>query len=169
MDLVLTSKQAKQLEQLRSSISPGDPTIGINTSVNSRRKWSVNLHLLWRILSYSHASRASHPYGDIFGPVLARETSSSLGIPSAGVIAEQDFALIGSAGISGHKTVASECVTYPPEQAEHQEEGGPKVPAINPADLAGDPNLDFASEETLMLQLEDYDKAFEDWLSLNPS
>ncbi|KAJ5287479.1 hypothetical protein N7478_003165 [Penicillium angulare] len=161
-------RQAKQLEQLRGSISPGDITVETNNSLNSRGKWSVNLHLLWKILAYSHASRSSSSSGDIFGPILAKESSSSLRIPLAGMIAEQDFALIGSAGISGHKTVASECVTYPPEQTEH-DEAGSEMPAINPTDLTEEPSLDFASEETLILQLQDYDRAFEDWLSLNPS
>ncbi|KAJ5717817.1 transcriptional regulator family: Fungal Specific TF [Penicillium malachiteum] len=160
-------RQVQQLEQLRDSISPGGLVSESSTPGNSRQRWSVNLQLLWRILVYSHASKDPNLAGDILGPSLAKESSKNMGTSSAGVIAEQDFALIGSAGISGHKTVASECVTYPPEQAEHLETGT-ESSTMDPSELAGGSNLNFAGEETLMLQLQDYDKAFEDWLSLNP-
>jgi hypothetical protein len=91
---------------------------------------------------------------------------------SAGVIAEPDFALIGSAGLSGHKTVASECVTYPPEQAEHIPQGqnavGQNSAPIDLSNLPEDPALDLNCGDTLFLQLQDYGRAFEDWLSVNP-
>lgn len=123
---------------------------------------------MWRILVYSRASRAPDPTGDMYGPILAKEKSSELGISSADAIAERDFALIGSAGISGHKTVAPECVTYPPEQVEHQEPSS-ESSAMDFPELLSSQNLDLAGGETLLLQLQDYDKAFEDWLSLNPT
>lgn len=145
---------------------------GTEGTPNSRQRWSVNLQLLCKILVYSHASKAPSPVGDIFGPELAKDSIAYSGVSTTGDIAEPDFELIGSVGISGHKTVAPECVTYPPEQTEHstqlQQELGqilPNVPVPNPA---GDPNLNFASEETLFLQMQDYGKSFEDWLSLNP-
>lgn len=91
---------------------------------------------------------------------------------STGVIAEPDFALIGSAGLSGHKTVASECVTYPPEQSEHvmqdQDALSQNPAALDLPDLSGDPTLDLNCGDTLYLQLQDYGRAFEDWLSVNP-
>jgi hypothetical protein len=137
-----------------------------------RQKWSVNLQLLRKILVYSHASRASDPASDIFGPELAKDSIASSS-SSAGIIADPDFSLIGSAGISGHKTVASECVTYPPEQAEHssqlQQELGQAAPVIDLPDFTEDPNFDFEGGETLFLQLQDYERAFGDWLSLNTS
>ncbi|KAJ6095724.1 hypothetical protein N7486_006470 [Penicillium sp. IBT 16267x] len=157
-----------QLEQLRDSISPGSQTTDASISAPSGPKWSVNLHLMWKILVYSLASRAPGPNDDMFGPILAKERPSELGISSADVIAERDFTLIGLAGISGHKTVATECVTYPPEQAEHQEASS-EPSAVDFPELPRPQNLDFAVGETLLLQLQDYDKAFEDWLSLNPT
>ncbi|KAJ5759276.1 hypothetical protein N7520_006432 [Penicillium odoratum] len=159
-------RQARQLEQLRGSISPGSHTTDTRLPAPSDPKWTVNLQLMWKILVYPHASRAPDPTGDMFGPFLAKENPSNLGLSSADVITEHDFTLIGSAGISGHKTVATECVTYPPEQAEHQEPG-PEPTALGLPELARSQNLDFAGGETLLLQLQDYDKAFEDWLSLN--
>jgi hypothetical protein len=138
-----------------------------------RQKWSVNLQLLWKVLVYSHASKAPSPSGDIFGPELSKDSIAYSGISSTNEISEPDFALIGSAGISGHKTVVPECVTYPPEQTEHstqsQHELGQisqAVPMTNPAEDSG---LQFVGEETLFLQMQDYGKAFEDWLSLNPA
>jgi hypothetical protein len=142
------------------------------TGPNSRQKWSVNLQLLRKILAYSQASKSSQPAGDIFGPELVKDSIASSDT-SAGVIADPDFSLIGSAGISGHKTVAAECVTYPPEQTEHssqlQQELGQAAPVIDFPDFTEDPNLDFTGGETLFSQLQVYEKAFGDWLSLNPA
>jgi hypothetical protein len=64
-------------------------------------------------------------------------------------------------------------VTYPPEQTEHstqlQQELGQISPVAPITNLADDPSLNFVGEETLFLQMQDYGKAFEDWLSLNPA
>lgn len=140
------------------------------TGSNHRQKWSVNLQLLRNILVYSQASKSSDPASDMFGPELVKDNIAS-GASSAGVIADPGFSLIGSAGISGHKTVAAECVTYPPEQTEHssqlQQELGQAAPVIDFPDFTEDSNLDFTGGETLFLQLQDYEKAFGDWLSLN--
>lgn len=146
---------------------------GTGATPNSRQKWSVNLQLLWKVLVYSHASKAPGPAGDIFGPELAKDSIAYSGTSSTNDIAEPDFALIGSAGISGHKTVVPECVTYPPEQTEHstqlQQELGQISPVVSITNLAEDLTFNFVGEETLSLQMQDYGKAFEDWLSLNPA
>ncbi|KAJ5173148.1 hypothetical protein N7492_005741 [Penicillium capsulatum] len=165
-------RQVGHLEQLRDSISPG----GLMTDADAPRpkssqRWSVNLQLLWKILVYSQSSRSPNINEDIFGPGLAKDSARSSRIFSADVIPDRDISLIGSAGLSGHKTVASECVTYPPEPAEHPDslqletERAPPVADI-PA-LPEDPSLDLTDEDTLFLQLQDYDKAFGDWLSVN--
>ncbi|KAJ5292959.1 uncharacterized protein N7443_008912 [Penicillium atrosanguineum] len=166
-------RQVRQLEQLRGSISPGGLMTDASTpktGSNHRQKWSVNLQLLRNILVYSQASKSSNPAGDIFGPELVRDSIAS-GASSAGIIADPGFSLIGSAGISGHKTVAAECVTYPPEQTEHssqlQQESDQAAPVIDFPDFTQDQNLDFTGGDTLFLQLQDYERAFEDWLSLS--
>ncbi|KAJ5277360.1 hypothetical protein N7524_003513 [Penicillium chrysogenum] len=165
-------RQVRQLQQLRDSVSPA----GLMTDnvapgrSNSRQTWSVNLQLLWKILVYSHASNLSDPGGDIFGPELAKDSVGCSGDPSAGDITERDFALIGSAGISGHKTVAPECVTYPPEQTEDPIQTPSQMsPRMEYPGLLGDPNIEFSGGDTLFLQLQDYGRAFEDWLSVNPT
>ncbi|KAJ5984066.1 transcriptional regulator family: Fungal Specific TF [Penicillium waksmanii] len=166
-------RQAQQLEQLRGSISPG----GLFTEPGaadspSSPKWSVNFQLLWKILVYAHASKSPDHSTDIFGPILGKDSVGNSGMNSAGIIAEPDFALIGSAGLSAHKTVASECVTYPPEQAEHISQGqnalGQNPAPIDLSELSEDPALDLNCGDTLFLQLQDYGRAFEDWLSVNP-
>ncbi|KAJ5346697.1 transcriptional regulator family: Fungal Specific TF [Penicillium brevicompactum] len=165
-------RQVKQLEQLRDSVAPGGlmTDSGAFTGSHSRQKWSVNLQVLWKILVYAHASNASDPSADIFGPELAKDSIGHSGDPSAGAIKERDFSLIGSAGISGHKTVASECVTYPPEQMEDPTQAASQIPPpIDLSGLPGDPNVELAGSDTLFLQLQDYGRAFEDWLSINPS
>jgi hypothetical protein len=35
--------------------------------------------------------------------------------------------------------------------------------------LPGDPNVEFTNGDGLYLQLQDYGRAFEDWLSVNPT
>jgi hypothetical protein len=137
---------------------------------NSRQKWSVNLQLLWNILVYARASNTSDPTSDIFGPELAKYSVGFLGDPPVGAITDRDFALIGSAGISGHKTVAPECVTYPPEQTEDSIQAPSQAsPSMEFAGLPRDPHMEFGGGDTLFLQLQDYGRAFEDWLSLNPT
>lgn len=133
----------------------------------TRQKWSINLQLLWKILVYPHASQNPNVSEDIFGPTLAKATQSNSGMPQANSMAEPDFALIGSAGISGHKTVAPECVTYPPEQTEHS--GVPPMPTSmqEPSTRPAEDTYFNSPADTLLLQLQDYDRAFEDWLSLN--
>ncbi|KAJ5550125.1 transcriptional regulator family: Fungal Specific TF [Penicillium sp. DV-2018c] len=165
-------RQANQLQQLRDSVSPG----GLMTDniasggSNSRQKWSVNLQLLWNILIYPRASNKSDPSSDIFGPELAKDSIGFLGDTPAGAITDRDFALIGSAGISGHKTVAPECVTYPPEQTEDPLQAPSQTsPSVGFAGLPREPQMDFDGADTLFLQLQDYGRAFEDWLSLNPT
>ncbi|KAJ5089907.1 hypothetical protein N7532_008591 [Penicillium argentinense] len=112
-------RQAQHLEQLRGSISPGglmtEPGSAAGDS-SGRPKWSINVQLLWKILIYPHASKSIDHTKDILGPLLANDSARSSGLSSAGGIGEPDFALIGSAGLSGHKTVASECVTFPPNK-----------------------------------------------------
>jgi hypothetical protein len=169
LNAMLIILQVGQLEQLRDSVSPG----GLMTDTiaqgapQSRQKWSVNLQLLWKILVYAHASNTSDPTTDIFGPELVKDSVGYSADPSAGTITERDFALIGSAGISGHKTVASECVTYPPEQTEDSIQV-PSQTNLN-MDLSGLPSVEVPGGDTLFLQLQDYGRAFEDWLSINPT
>ncbi|KAJ5452925.1 hypothetical protein N7445_001108 [Penicillium cf. griseofulvum] len=165
-------RQVQQLQQLRDSVSPG----GLMTDnippggTHSRRKWSVNLQLLWKILVYAHASNVSDPASDIFGPELAKDSVGCSGDPSTDAITERDFALIGSAGISGHKTVAPECVTYPPEQSEDPIQAPSQTsPRMDFSGISGDPSMEFSGGDTLFLQLQDYGRAFEDWLSVNPN
>ncbi|KAJ5773224.1 transcriptional regulator family: Fungal Specific TF [Penicillium paradoxum] len=165
-------RQAHQLQQLRDSVSSGGLMTDNSTpgGTNSRQKWSVNLQLLWKILVYAHASNTSDPASDIFGPELAKDSVGFSGEPPAGAIPERDFSLIGSAGISGHKTVAPECVTYPPEQTEDLMQGPSQTsPTMGFGGLPGDTQMDFSGGDTLLLQLQDYGRAFEDWLSVHPT
>ncbi|CAG8947065.1 unnamed protein product [Penicillium salamii] len=165
-------RQVGHLEQLRDTVAPGGLTTdgGAPAASHPHQKWSVNLQLLWKILVYAHASNTSDAAGDIFGPELAKDSVGHSGDHSAGAITERDFSLFGSAGISGHTTVASECVTYPPDQIEDPTQAGSQTsPTLDISGLPDDPNVDFPGSDTLFLQLQDYGRAFEDWLSINPS
>ncbi|OQD83454.1 hypothetical protein PENANT_c016G01833 [Penicillium antarcticum] len=164
-------QMAQQLQQLRDSVSPGGLMTASGTlgGSNQRQMWSVNLQLLWKILVYAHASKSPDSGNDIFGPELAKDSVGSSGDHSVGDITERDFTLIGSAGISGHKTVAAECVTYPPEQTEDPVQLPSQIaPTMDLSGLPDDPNVEVTTGDGLYLQLQDYGRAFEDWLSVNP-
>jgi hypothetical protein len=167
---MLIFEQLGQLEQLRDSVSPGGLMTDTTAHPQSHQNWSVNLQLLWKILIYAHASNTSDPTTDIFGPELAKDSAGYSADLSAGTITERDFALIGSAGMSGHKTVAAECVTYPPEQTQDFIQAPRQTsPTMDLSGLPDDSTMEVPSSDTLFLQLQDYGKAFEDWLSINPT
>ncbi|KAL2830433.1 hypothetical protein BJY01DRAFT_118802 [Aspergillus pseudoustus] len=140
-------RQVDNLRKLRSSISAGDVQ-------NSRQTWSVNIQLLWDILRGTPPKQIA---SDIFGPGLSRDSAlhGDLSTP------ETDFDLIGSAGISGHKTVARNLVTYfPPEQVLQ-----PTPPDLSA--LLGDPGISLTgSTNNAFLQPQDYGRFIDNWLDL---
>ncbi|KAL2816977.1 hypothetical protein BJX63DRAFT_132573 [Aspergillus granulosus] len=140
-------RQVDNLRKLRSSISAGDVQ-------NSRQTWSVNVQLLWDIL---RGAPPKHIAADIFGPGLARDSALNADLSTP----ETDFDLIGSAGISGHKTVARNLVTYyPPEQVLQ-----PTPPDLSA--LLGEPGISLAgASNNAFLQPQDYGRFIDNWLDL---
>ncbi|KAL3461649.1 hypothetical protein BJX64DRAFT_152259 [Aspergillus heterothallicus] len=140
-------RQVDNLRKLRSSISAGDVQ-------NSRQTWSVNVQLLWDILRGTPPKQVA---SDIFGPALARDSA----LHADHSTPETDFDLIGSAGISGHKTVARNLVTYyPPEQVLQ-----PTPPDLSA--LLGEPGIALnGSANNAFLQPQDYGRFIDNWLDL---
>ncbi|KAL4884964.1 hypothetical protein BJY04DRAFT_156241 [Aspergillus karnatakaensis] len=140
-------RQVENLRQLRNSISVADVQ-------DSRQTWSVNVHLLWDILLGAPPKQLAT---DIFGPRLAKD--SALNADSSTPVPE--FELIGSAGISGHKTVARNLVTYYPPQGVLQ----PTPPDLSA--LLGEPGMGLTtSVDNAFLQPQDYGRFIDNWLDL---
>ncbi|KAL4922138.1 hypothetical protein BDW62DRAFT_207895 [Aspergillus aurantiobrunneus] len=140
-------RQVDNLCQLRSSIFAGDVQ-------NSRQTWSVYVHLLRDILI---ATPAKETAADILGPGLAADCALHADSPTP----DPEFELIGSAGISGHKTVVRNLVTYyPPEQVLQ-----PTPPDLSA--LLGERGLGFtATANNAFLQPQDYGRFIDNWLDL---
>ncbi|KAL4937862.1 hypothetical protein BDV06DRAFT_232295, partial [Aspergillus oleicola] len=141
------ARQVDNLDKLRSSITPG-------VDQNHRQAWSVNVQLLRDILIAAPPKQTAR---GIFGPGLAADcvlhTDSSSPDP--------DFQLIGSAGISGHNTVARNLATYyPPEQVLQ-----PTPPDLSA--LLGEPGTGLTSAaNNAFFQPQDYGRFIDNWLDL---
>jgi len=141
------------LQQFRNSISAGGVfNMGQPLTGNSQQIWSVNGQLLSEILECSDTDKPLDPSGDIFGPSLSKDSVLYASISTS---PDREFALIGAPGISGHKTVAKELVTYPPDQLRAQAD--PNMYYISPSppvDLPGliaDQNLGVLMPPTMCL------------------
>jgi hypothetical protein len=142
-------RQVDNLGKLRNTISAGEVQ-------NSRQTWSVNVHLLRDILIAAPPKQIA---ASIMGPGLATDCA----LQTDSTTPEPDFELIGSAGISGHKTVARNLVTYyPPEQVLQ-----PTPPDLSA--LLGEPGLAVAGSATAFLQPQDYGRFIDNLLNLPPT
>ncbi|KKK18461.1 hypothetical protein P175DRAFT_0428866 [Aspergillus ochraceoroseus IBT 24754] len=147
-----------RLNRLRENVSAGDPQAS-----RSRQAWTTNAQLLWELLVYDSASRTPLPT-HLFGTTL----SDSSGRLNARMTPDPNFPLVGSAGISGHKSVAKEIFTYPPETittppAVQMDEA--PVAAVSMADPFGPIGGSVLEGVTdhLFLEPESYGRAIEDW------
>ncbi|KAI9040583.1 Zn(II)2Cys6 transcription factor [Aspergillus affinis] len=143
-------RQANKLHQLRNSISSSG-------THGSQQAWSVNVHLLWEILVSSPTNKLAEDFSkDIFGPYLTNSIVQSSS-QSDDALSGPELALIGSAGITGHRTVAKELVTYPPEDLPQPDQGQDLVLDLNLSGLVGNPELGFsATPGGGLLQPQDY-------------
>ncbi|KAF9883293.1 hypothetical protein FE257_003784 [Aspergillus nanangensis] len=85
----------------------------VSTSTD-RQSWATSARLLWELLIYDHASKPPSLPEGLFGLSLS-DPQSGNPVEERVMTPDPDFPLVGSAGISGHKTVAKEVVMYPPE------------------------------------------------------
>ncbi|KAL5341148.1 hypothetical protein BJX70DRAFT_76028 [Aspergillus crustosus] len=148
-----------RLTRLRENVSAGDPQAS-----HSRQAWTTNAQLLWELLVYDRASRSPLP-----SQLLSKTLSDSSGRLAARMTPDPNFPLVGSAGITGHKTVAKEIYTHPPEtvttppavQAEAPAAAGPSID-LDPFGMISDPTLDGITDH-MFLEPESYGRAIEDW------
>ncbi|KAH8435217.1 uncharacterized protein LDX57_012846 [Aspergillus melleus] len=155
-------RQANKLHQLRNSISSSG-------AHGSQQAWSVNVHLLWEVLVSSPTNKLSEGFSkDIFGPCLTNSIVQSSS-QSDDALSGPELALIGSAGISGHRTVAKELVTYPPEELPQPDESHNAVLDLDLSGLVGNSALGLSGTAGGgLLQPQDYGRLIENWLNLEP-
>lgn len=141
--------------------------------------WSIDAQLLWDILIYEKAGRPNASADrSMFSDAIALD-------PQQHRDRDQDmaeFAMVGSAGISGHKTVAKEVSAYAPREEERFGRVGGASAASSSllmgedlrlnyhqyAEVIQDPNQ-MMYDQNCSLQPEDYGKAFYDWFNLDIS
>ncbi|KAL4784415.1 hypothetical protein BJX76DRAFT_219457 [Aspergillus varians] len=148
-----------RLTQLRENVSAGDPQAS-----HSRQAWTTNAHLLWEILVYDRASRSPLP-----SQLLGATLSDYSGRLTARMTPDPNFPLVGSAGITGHKTVAKEIYTHPPETVTTPPAVQAEAPAVavssidlDPFGMIADPTLEGITDH-MFLEPESYGRAIEDW------
>lgn len=129
----------------------------------------MNVNLLWEILISSPSRKQSGPLpGDLFGPLLASSIAQNLS-RSNDSFPDPEYALIGSAGISGHRTVAKELVSYPPEDGPPVYGDQNQFPNLDFSGLTGSPELGLSGSGGGLLQPQDYGRLIENWLNFEPS
>lgn len=164
----LPNIQAQNLQKLQDSIT----TVPVPESLNPgyslpAQSWSINAQLLWDLLIYERAGReAAKPDQSIFAPSLrttGERGSQSVDEPAA------EFNLIGSAGISGHRSVPKGIPAYAPGERPVVREHDPPNTEMN---LLADEGLfeiqDLINDqESAFLQSNDYERAIDDWLNFD--
>jgi len=86
-----------------------------------------------------------------------------------------EFDLVGSAGISGHKTVPKDSPAYPPDDAatplDHASSGPGTAPEATSGVADAERYVDGIGAESnyegLYFQADDFSRAIDDWMSIN--
>ncbi|KAF4445827.1 hypothetical protein F53441_10472 [Fusarium austroafricanum] len=132
--------------------------------------WSINADLLWNILIYERAGRHN---------AAADRTMFGNGVTSKASHHEDDiaeFAMVGSAGMSGHKTVAVEVTAYAPDDDEEECYGVDQTTSAETMESGWDMDdrlreslgdADAMDQNHLFLQVSDFGKAIDNWFSVD--
>ena len=145
---------------------------GDGYAAGERQSLSIDSKLLWDMLIYERAGRnGAAPDQSIFGPSLAQIPSAARAGTHDTVVAEYD--LVGSAGISGHKTVPKESPVYAPEDIAIQRNPSPMIhgttavpiPPYSIEDRYMNGIDGESSYEALFFQANDFGRAIDEWMS----
>lgn len=143
-------------------VPPRASTSEESSNFAPRQSLSIDSELLWDLLIYESAGRDDEsPRHSIFAsslvqlPTIRRDDAKS-----------DEYDLVGSAGISGHKTVPKESPVYAPEEVAGHLDGAPMAPwAAENGFMSG---IDEESNyEALLLQPNDFGWAINDWMSFH--
>lgn len=172
---VLTGFKIKKLYRLKKGVSVN--SMGVTGATRPSQNHDQNASLLRELLVYECAGNPSHLRQDsMFGATMFDHRINKAA--SARLTPDPGFPLVGSAGISGHKTVANEVSTYPPDSVSTPPPApDPPMQGVNrttastaqPFELIGDAMVDGMVADQLFLAPEDYGRTIEDWWEFGTS
>lgn len=128
------------------------------------QQWSIDAKLLWDLLIYERAGKEDgKPDQSIFAPPL----TSTIVDGAHGVGATIEFNLVGSAGISGHRSVPQEIPVYAP--GERPGNLGYEALSMDFDASINDGPFEMPSlmnnQEMTFLQFNDFGRAIDSWLN----
>ena len=132
------------------------------------RPLSINSELLWDLLVYETAGRDDETHGQqsIFGPSLVKMAPLPKDTTKHHEARSVEYDLVGSAGISGHKTVPKESPAYAPEDIATPKEPSTALSWSFEDRLVGGID-EVSSYEALLLQPNDFGRAIDEWLNFD--
>ncbi|KAM5356476.1 hypothetical protein ACJ41O_003122 [Fusarium nematophilum] len=161
----------QNLRKLQDSITTAS-SVGTRGNPHSQVSWSIDAQLLWDILIYEKAGCRRDAAADrsMFSDAITPQDEHR----------EQDdvaeFAMVGSAGISGHKTVPREISAYAPEDSnayhrldELTTPTGAVVDEFSSGAGGGqfEGDLNMVDQDSFFLQAEDFGRAINDWINFD--
>ncbi|KAJ0147517.1 2-methylisocitrate lyase [Fusarium oxysporum f. sp. albedinis] len=157
----------QKLRKLQDSITTVPATSG--GSGDNQRSWFIDAQLLWEILIYEKSGHDnSSSDKSMYDDIITSDTEHS----------EQDtgggFAIVGSAGISGHKGSLREISAYAPQDKDPYETlanlttPSGNRPRMQESSIFGDvPDCGTIDQHNFLLQAEDFGRAVTDWMNLD--
>ena len=168
-------EQAENLCKLQESVmvvpSPGPTDSAVP---ESRQAFSIDAQLLWDILVYERAGQQGAAADQTMFRESVKSKIARRGNESSMTMAE--FDLVGSAGISGHKSVPQDIPAYAPNESQdlteatnYQRNNDEQVPEVG--GLTENRYFEavggFGEQENLFLQANDFGKAIDNWLNFD--
>ncbi|KAF5530808.1 c6 transcription factor [Fusarium mexicanum] len=166
------SCKTQKLRRLQDSIATV-PASGDRPG-ETQRSWSIDAQLLWELLVYEKAGRDKDSSGkSMYDDIITSDAEG--GEQDVG----GDFAIVGSAGISGHKGALREISAYAPQDKDPYETlGNLATPGRNgsrmqESSIFGGRNFDnppdfgTVDQDNFLLQSEDFGRAVNDWMNLD--
>ncbi|KAL2209882.1 hypothetical protein CC79DRAFT_1330330 [Sarocladium strictum] len=156
------SSMADKLESLKDSIVL--TTSGPSMNHGGRTSRSIDSKLLWGLLTYPstlmHAENSQqHIFGSALTPVPSSDNERAIEGPT-------EYDLIGSAGISGHKTVPRDIPVYAPQSGATPRDTAVAVPYLF-EDRHMETGEGESNYEALFFQADDFGRAIDEWMSFN--
>ncbi|KAL6912502.1 hypothetical protein FSST1_010262 [Fusarium sambucinum] len=166
-NITADSCKTQKLRKLQDSITT------LPASSDRRdNNWSIDAQLLWEILVYEKSgldkdSSDKSMYDDTI-TLDAEHGEQDVG---------GDFAIVGSAGISGHKGALREISAYAPQDKDPYDALGnlatPGRNRMQESNIFGyrnsdnPPDLGAVDQDDFLLQAEDFGRAINDWMNLD--
>ncbi|KAI5464344.1 hypothetical protein BGZ63DRAFT_350398, partial [Mariannaea sp. PMI_226] len=150
----------QNLRKLRDSITTA-PTMGPQDT-QSQRPWSIDAQLLWDILIFEKAGRSNASTDrSLFDDVITPDSKHPQDVV--------ECALVGSAGVSGHKTAWRQFAAYAPQDNDpytplFKIDTPGTVSGVDERIFEGLGNMDAMDQGDYLLQAEDFGRAVKQFL-----